>query len=502
LTPEWRDQYVDDVAGSNESGAHVVEVNDDFSVLEGLPIDQIVTEANNKTYHSFSEHTDHRPFRGFVKSKPTKALRALCIAARSSDYSIDFWGEIIDGWCLPIGCRATNVLHERMRRFPAEVVFQLRWHIAGWLVQQFPRLANINEAYAYQIFDELIEKLVVNGSEGTRSSLGETRVGGELVDRSRKTLTHAINSPIGKAMDGLMRLVIDKNFKPQEGLPIEFKIRAKRLICVPGEGAYHAICQLSFNLGLLNRIDPLWTSEFAVPLFDPVNHTCEAAWNGYLYNDWPRVQATFPRIKPLFIRLSEYIGNGDWNDESCKQYATRIVQSALLASDETCRLSFDEVCECLRNINQKYLPHVIWLLRRIGLGNENGWRKFVTPFIQNAWPKERRFQIESTSSAWVSLLDDTGEYFPDVLNAVRDFLRPIQSGYFNLYRFSRESDLEKSLTIKFPRATLELLNLVVSDNPVVAPFHLGEVLDLVAEADPSVISNRDYLRLCEIDAAR
>lgn len=501
-TPEWRDQYIDDVAGSNESGAHIVGVNDDFSVLEGLPIDQIVTEANNKTYHSFSEHTDHRPFRGFVKSKPIKALRALCGSARNSDYPIDFWGEIIDGWPLSIDCRATTVLHERMRRFPAEVVFQLRWHIAGWLIQQFPIIANINEVYAYRIFDDLIEKLVANGSEGTRSSLGERWVGGELVDRSRKTLTHAINSPVGKAMDGLIRFVINKNFKPEEGLPIEFKIRAKRLTSMPGEGSHHAICQLSLNLGLLDRIDPQWVSEFAIPLFDPVNHTCEAAWNGYLYNDWPRVQSTFWKIKPLFMRLSEYIGNGAWNEESCKQYAVRIVQSALLASDETCRLSFDEVCECLRNTNQKYLPHVIWLLGRIGLGNENGWRKFVIPFIRNAWPKERRFQIESTSRAWVSLLDDTGECFPDVLNALRDFLRPIQSDYFNIYRFSRGSDLEKSLAIKFPRATLELLNLVVSEIPGVAPFNLGEVLDLVAEADPSVISNRDYLRLCEIDAAR
>jgi hypothetical protein len=68
---------------------------------------------------------------------------------------------------------------------------------------------------------------------------------------------------------------------------------------------------------------------------------------------------------------------------------------------------------------------VIHHLKRVGKENKDGWNKLVIPFATNAWPKELRYQIESSSSVFVSMLVDTGDGFPLVLDAVRPSLRPI-----------------------------------------------------------------------------
>ena len=37
------------------------------------------------------------------------------------------------------------------------------------------------------------------------------------------------------------------------------------------------------------------------------------------------------------------------------------------------------------------------------------------------WPRERRYRTSASIKAWIGLLDDTGEYFPKVYEAVRNF---------------------------------------------------------------------------------
>jgi hypothetical protein len=100
------------------------------------------------------------------------------------------------------------------------------------------------------------------------------------------------------------------------------------------------------------------------------------------------------------------------------------------------------------------------------------------------------------------MLDDTGEAFPTVFEVLRDFLRPICSSNLVLYRFHREIGEENPLTVKFPNETLELLDLIVPDDPRSAPYDLSQVLNLLLETDPSIATNRRYERLREIAASR
>lgn len=500
--PEWHDAWIDGAAESYESRSGWVRTDDDASVFDDIPIEQIVTVAKENTRRPFSEFTEYKPFLGLVKKDPAKAIAALDAAATRGEYPIEFWTDTISNWPDTAPNDATRLLNECMRCLPSEVIIELRWAVGDWLQDKFPRLAKVDEEFAYKVFDDVLEKLLSTGSKATESSIVETRIGGEVVQRSRRTADHARNSPIGKATMGLIGVLGDKKLPQGSGLPKDFKARIELLLAAQGEGADHAICLLSQRIGRLNYIDPSWVSSRMVPWFDPKHPSSEPAWDGILFNDWVNIQPIFGQVKGSFLSLPAAMRTWAWKGHSERNAYIWIVQAALLSSDDGPRLTFDEVRDCLRQIDQEALTHVIWFLGRVGAGNDRGWGRLVVPFIGGAWPRERRFQTEKTSVAWVSMLDDSGEAFPTVFEVLRDFLRPICSSNLVLYRFHREIGEENPLTLKFPNETLELLDLIVPDDPRSAPYDLSQVLNLLLETDPSIATNSRYERLREIAASR
>lgn len=53
--------------------------------------------------------------------------------------------------------------------------------------------------------------------------------------------------------------------------------------------------------------------------------------------------------------------------------------------------------------------------------------------------------------AWIGLLDDTGDSFRVVYEAVKKFLVPVETNDHPFYRFTREISDEKPITALFPK---------------------------------------------------
>ena len=138
---------------------------------------------------------------------------------------------------------------------------------------------------------------------------------------------------------------------------------------------------------------------------------------------------------------------------------------------------------------------MIWFLGRVGAGTDDRWREFVIPFIRNAWPKESEYRTSGTSEAWVNLLCDTGDAFPDVLAAVRDHLGDVD------WHHAMLPEAIESAAQTFPQQTLDLLDRVVSEaDGEEGPYELSRVLDLLIEAKPALIGDRRYIRLHRLAA--
>ena len=490
--PVWDDGWVDRAVAARVVQVRDVKVNEDASVLEGVPVGEIVRVSLDHSGRTGDPFVENEPFTGLVKTRPVRAVRALVIAARRGEYPAHLWSSAIRHWPENAPRRATTVLHGLMRRLPPATIVGIRGTVGDWLAGRFPDVATDDRVLAHGVFDHLVEALATTGSEEPGSPRGEWPAGASVVQTSPPTLSRAINAPIGKAVLGLLEVLRRDNPEHGAGLPEDFKVRVDRLLSASGEGADDAVCVLSRRVGWLTRIDPGWVDAKMIPWFRLDHDRAESAWNGILWNR-AGIWFLFDEIKDGFLhlptRMDEVFG------EEMELYCKCIVALAVVSGADERRLSFEDARQCLRRITTPGgREHVIWLLGPVGK-NDDGWRKLVIPFIRGAWPNESEFRTSGTSRMWLSLLCVTGDEFPDVLDAVWDHLCVVD------WRQAMLPSGMESLAQRFPRQTLDLLDRVVSDvDGEEAPYELSRVLELLVEAKPALNADRLYRKLHRLAA--
>lgn len=96
------------------------------------------------------------------------------------------------------------------------------------------------------------------------------------------------------------------------------------------------------------------------------------------------------------------------------------------------------------------------------------------------------------------MLDDTGDKFPAVYDAVKRFLVAVETNDQPFYRFTREVSDGKPITSLFPETTLDLMSRVTPQVLARPSYQLPKVLALIAEAEPNLTSDPRYLRLIDL----
>ena len=137
--PGWDDGWVDD-AVPTALGVRDVETNEDASVLDGVPIRDIVRVALEHSGWT-SPSVTNEPFAGLVKAQPGRAIRALGAAARREEFPADLWRSVLRHWPDDAPPRATRLLHGRMGRLSAETIMAMPYEVGEWLKKRFPDLA-------------------------------------------------------------------------------------------------------------------------------------------------------------------------------------------------------------------------------------------------------------------------------------------------------------------------------------------------------------------------
>ncbi len=491
--PAWRGGWVDDAVSTNVARAYWVGTNEDASVLDGVPIPKIAEVARERSGTFGDPSVENRPFVGLVESRPRRAILALASAGQK-EFPKDLWRSAILHWpnCAPR--RATKLLLVLLSRLPCSTIVELRYELGTWLRDQFPGVAADDQGLAYGVFDHIVECLVSGGSATTEGASGIQTIGREPVQEP--TYTDAIEAPIGKAAEGLLKVLAAGNIEKGAELPQDFKTRLERLLTAPGEGAGHAVCILSRRIGRLNHLDCAWVAVNMIPWFHLDHAHSKSAWSGILWQPWRHVQPVFDAIKASFLALPSGMYTWTSTDET-KQYCCWIVEASLLAGDDGPRLSFEEARDCLRKINGKGRQHVIWVLSQVGAQYDDGWSKLVVSFIQRVWPNERTYQTSETTEAWLSLLEKAEDSFPNVLDVVRDHLVAVDP-----WQVALAGEAIEQLAKHFPQPTLDLLNRVVPEETAVAPYGLSSLLTLLGEAEPALIGDARYRRFHRLAARR
>jgi hypothetical protein len=266
----------------------------------------------------------------------------------------------------------------------------------------------------------------------------------------------------------------------------------------PGEGSDHSVSIASSKLNWLMFVDPAWTKERLLPMLAFKNPASEPAWNGFLHCGrvpWPPLTEA---IKPLLLDLFPWVEGFSWDRDASEVAAQWLGFVRVFHPDKPSGLSRGEMRSILRAMSADTRNRFISWLGQVGKSNKNGWIKHVIPLINEDWPKERRFRTSASIRAWIGLLDDTGDSFPAVYEAVRKFLVPVETNDHPFYRFTEEIGGENPITVQFPDATLDLISRTTPQVLTHPPYELPKVLALIAETEPALTADPRYLRLNDL----
>jgi len=495
---EWSDAWATSTV--IEQGSHVGWVGTDEKpdAILNLPASEVINKAKEELTREFGSFTEKRPFTGLVKANPRKALSALTIAGKAGDYPEMFWSAMINELPADIAPKLRRVFLNRVARLPHAVIAELRHPLARWLEKNLVGFLEFDDDLGWTVFDHIVDGILSGGADAANSGLGEVRQGGKVIHKSRRTFDHAINGPIGMCAEALFHAVPGEKQDAGSLIPDHIKSRIDRLLAAPGEGSDHAVSMACAKLNWLMFIDPVWTEEHLIPMLAFEHPESEPAWNGFLHSGqvpWPPLAEN---IKPLLLNLFPWIEGFSWHRDLSVSAAKWLGYMRVFHPDEQCGLSKGEMRSVFRAMSDDTRNQFIFWLGQVGKENDSGWGKYVIPLINEDWPRERQYRTSASMRAWIGLLDDTGDSFPAVYEAVKKFLVPVETNDHPFYRFTREISDEKPITTLFPEATLDFMNRATPQVLTRPPYELPKVLALIAEAEPGLTSDSRYLRLIDL----
>lgn len=111
----------------------------------------------------------------------------------------------------------------------------------------------------------------------------------------------------------------------------------------------------------------------------------------------------------------------------------------------------------------------------------------MEPIFIQVWPKERRFNQPKISYELANLCVRSGAAFPVALQCLRHHLVSMSREWQGLHFLS-----SSSAPSDYPRATLDLLWILRGPSSQGSSGDLGQILDVVAKAEPSLVIDRRF----------
>jgi hypothetical protein len=227
--------------------------------------------------------------------------------------------------------------------------------------------------------------------------------------------------------------------------------------------------------------------------------------DGFLHSNQLGSIELFGLLKPHFLRVFEFFPDWRWDDQPVSRLHEFLVIACYWHTKSGRYVDYAEARLALQQSNDDGRSHAIWFLGSI-IGEQNVWKSFGKPFILKAWPTEARHQTVSSSRQFASIADASGDNFPEVVHTVSPLLIP--SNQLDLFVYTAkepEGDDEESaakLPRKFPNAMLALLDRLVPDDPSLAPYELGSLVNTIADANAGVRQDPRWRRLNRLVHAR
>ncbi len=306
-------------------------------------------------------------------------------------------------------------------------------------------------------------------------------------------LTDSLNHPAGYLTEAALKRLVKRNPREGEGIPKEVVPYFKSI--VKSTHSHKGRVILASRLNYLFTIDPDWTTKNIIKFMD-LKYKKDALdlWSSY---SWSSVIGPnlFRAIKDGFLDVLK-LNSSDY--QASENLVTLFIMICLDASKEFTK---NEIHDVVENFSAKELITVLIYLRsRIAESdgqNDVVWEGKVWPWLDNYWPQLQNLNTSDTSCAFLELLVECKDTFPNAVERVTslDILKPIDTNHCRgLYRLQNSDH-----PTRFPHQTLQLLNKTMDDElqnwnrP-----ELKRILTKIKDSSQNLVSDVTFKRLWKI----
>ena len=400
------------------------------------------------------------------------SMYALCSLGREGVWPVSRWRDALQAW--------------------SEGRYVKRsWRFAAPVLQSIPddKLLEISPAFTWWL--EAVSKSI-SDHEAAFLYLCSRILRLSYEDRSDydDPVTHAINHPVGRATQALLSYWFKTAPGDNDGLPISVEEQFTKICNINDKILRHGRVLLGTALIGLFRVDRRWVEVHLLPIFDWDKNSSEAkgVWEGFLWS--PRIyKPLLQYLKPYLLGAARHYA--DLGSHS-RQFTIFLTFATLDSGDGD---SLDDFRSAVSALPQEGLAEaaqaLVQALESAGEQREDYWKNRIFPYWKNMWPKTGSLASQSIAESVARLSIAAGREFPEALGAVKDWLVPIE--YPN-YIVSRVYEL--GLCREHPDQVLQLLARII-DQQSWLPEELGQCLDAIRHAAPSLVQSAEFVNLLE-----
>jgi len=409
-----------------------------------------------------------------------KAAVALLRLAKERHWIADRWHEALNVWTEePYRERSWRYLSARLMSAPDEFILAIARPLSWWLRAQAPSAESNSKPFS---------TLLLRIAEMFRAN---PDAADEVAD---DPIFRAINHPMGILADAALQRWFKSDLEDGQRLPDNLS-SLLTILCDRTVPVFrHARIKLAQHVILLLRVDPSWTAQYLLPIFQwEVGNEAIGAWQAYLGS--PRLYRNFlEATKASFLATAAHYSDlGRYGD----QYAAILTFAALEPLDIFTVEELRTATTALPPDGLRRAVHA--LVDGVEASNEqrvNYWRNRVRPYLRTIWPQSVDNRTRAVSDAFARLAIATSNAFPEALRELRNWLQPIQFPD-HLVHLLHASNLHESA----PEPALDFLHIIIGDNRHWPPQELRSCLDGIAiqrpelREDPRFISLEAYLKM-------
>lgn len=457
----------------------------DVELLKDVPDATLVRDALR--IQSERQYDQGDLWRKFCSSDPDRAFRGLSAEGASGTWDAGAWRALLWAADERLDDALKVAIADAMLAMPEALLGELAGTVADWLNKHdtfFDGQHFDGASWLWPLWDRLASLVYADQTAAD--------------PREEALIGRALNLPGGALAQTLISRLAGGKPEPGAGLGA-LEPRFTLVARAGGESGLLGRVHFARALGYLHQTAPAWAAAEMLPRFQPDQSEALAMWRA---NSQARAgsAALFNSLKAPLLAM---IPRPELNDHESGNLATRLLDvmiSRQLGSAEGYELAPAEVRDLLAVGPARIREHYAWLLWRLQSDKEPAgtlttkdarWRELVAPIFRQIWPLDARLHTKRASENLVHMAMETGDAFPEAVDALLDVLAPYET--YSLAHTFRPA--HASVVERFPRAVIKLASAVIDPRLHPVPRDLGTLLDDLRRHDPNIIHDPAFPRL-------